>query len=119
MWNRYEVLKFACNPIQNRKSILTFDITTDSNELRFSCVLCIVYELENNKPETINNSRPNNYYLIILWTNKQTNKMNNQEIELRLQNIINLDVLANKQMALKTKRLYKKLHFLGEFFKIN
>lgn len=39
--------------------------------------------------------------------------MNNQDIELRLQNIISSDVLANKLLALKTKRLYKKLHFFG------
>lgn len=45
--------------------------------------------------------------------------MNNQDIELRLQNIVNSDALVSKQLAIKTKRIYAKLHFLGkmkEFF---
>lgn len=44
-------------------------------------------------------------------------KMNNKDIEVRLQNIINADKLTSKQMALKTKLFYKKLHFLGEIHK--
>lgn len=40
--------------------------------------------------------------------------MNNQDIELRLQNIVNSDKVVSKQLAFKTKHLYKKLHFLGK-----
>ncbi|XP_055315629.1 uncharacterized protein LOC129575714 [Sitodiplosis mosellana] len=39
--------------------------------------------------------------------------MNNQDIELRLQNIVNSDKVVSKQLAFRTKRLYKKLHFLA------
>lgn len=41
--------------------------------------------------------------------------MDNQAIETRLQNLINADKIVNKQLAFKTKRLYKRLNFFGEF----
>lgn len=44
---------------------------------------------------------------------KTFDKMNNRDIELRLQNLVNSDKVVSKQLALKTKHLYRKLHFLG------
>lgn len=40
--------------------------------------------------------------------------MNNQDIETRLQNLINTDKIVSKQLAFKTKRLYKRLNFFGK-----
>lgn len=39
--------------------------------------------------------------------------MNNQDIESRLQGIIDSNLMISKRLALKEKRLYKKLNFLG------
>lgn len=43
-----------------------------------------------------------------------TNKLNNREIEMRLQYAIKLDLYLTKQVALKTKRLDKNMILLGE-----
>lgn len=40
--------------------------------------------------------------------------MNNQDIETRLQHLINTDKIASKQLAFKTKHLYKRLSFFGK-----
>lgn len=40
--------------------------------------------------------------------------MNNQNIETRLQNLINADKIVSKQLAFKTKRLYKRLNLFGK-----
>ncbi|XP_031617776.1 uncharacterized protein LOC116337392 [Contarinia nasturtii] len=39
--------------------------------------------------------------------------MNNQDIESRLQSLIESDKVVSKRLALKEKRLFKKLNFLG------
>lgn len=49
------------------------------------------------------------------WNIERRNSinMNNQDIENRLQNIINADKIVSKQLAFKTKRLYKRLNVFG------
>lgn len=55
------------------------------------------------------------YEIIVL--NKINIKMNNKDIQERFQNIISTDKMVTKQIAMKTKHFYKKLHFLGKLFK--
>lgn len=53
------------------------------------------------------------------YSSFQTDKMINQMIEQRLQNIINTDLIVSKQLAFKTKRLYEKLNFCGKYRSID
>lgn len=61
----------------------------------------------------------NKKYIVVLSVCSEERVMENQEIETRLQRLINADKIVNKQLAIKTKRIYKRLNFFGKISDVN